>query len=85
MPTISEDREAARASTIGQRQATTSSLIAEALVTEDHWLAFNYIDAARIVWGKSYCEDFDKMAVHALRRARAMQDEFVKLHPIASR
>lgn len=85
MSTISEDRESARAETIDERTRAVNHLISLSMNTRDHWLAFNYIDAARIVWSKSYCEDFDKMAVHALKRARTMQDEFVKLHPIASR
>lgn len=85
MSTISESRESARDATMAERYNSVSHLISLSVNANDHWLAFNYIDAARIVWGKSYCEDFDKMAVHALKRARAMQDEFVKLHPIASR
>lgn len=71
--TTYEAREQARTETMVERTELVRLLLRRAETANSHWLAYDLVDAARVVWGSSHCPEFRKMAGAALEHARSIE------------
>ncbi len=72
-----EHRINARIQTIDIRKKHVEALLAEALEAPNHFLAFDLINAAKVVWGQQYDPEMDVLAGPALLRARWLNQEYI--------
>lgn len=80
-----EAREQARQCSMVNREEWAKDLLGKAEAAGNHWLAFDLVEAARVVWGKSYCQVFAGLSKDALDHARVLQAGYSKEHFAADR